>query len=303
MPHCAEEGCDGLVKPNIVFFGEQLPSAFYKSLPLVETADLALVIGTSLAVQPFSILPDRVPEDCPRVLFNMEQVGSLGTRVDDVLQLGDCDANVCTLADHLGWLDELNALWRETVGEEEAERQLARIRQVKKKVIEELKEDMEELTKAMGQAGLESDEEDSQGEGSGADSSPRSGEEGVGVSSAEHEDTTSSGAAVAKPEDAQPEHHDTTAPNDAEAAEKQQEVDVAHAGEHHKAAGTAEPDTSDLKIPANAEAFLAPVSAPAFHPKAEAKVEPAKVEPAKVEPANEDASKGPHESSNKPSLL
>jgi NAD-dependent SIR2 family protein deacetylase len=30
--HCAEADCDGLVKPDIVFFGENLPEKFFKRI-------------------------------------------------------------------------------------------------------------------------------------------------------------------------------------------------------------------------------------------------------------------------------
>lgn len=174
VPHCVnKESCNGLVKPDIVFFGEALPSAFFHSLPVLEEADLALVMGTSLTVHPFASLPERLDEDCPRVLFNMERVGSLGTRPDDVLALGDCDANVCTLADELGWLDELHQLWEDTVGEAETERQLKGIRDRKKKMLQE----MDELTKRIG-AGLTIDDPDANEETERTD-----GEDATGATS------------------------------------------------------------------------------------------------------------------------
>ncbi|KAK4184590.1 NAD-dependent protein deacetylase hst2-1, partial [Podospora australis] len=124
VPRCEQPQCDGLVKPDIVFFGEQLPKAFFEKRDLVEDADLVLVLGTSLQVHPFAGLPNLAPERVPRVLFNMERVGSLGSQADDVLVLGDCDAGVRKLADALGWREELEKKWRELVGDEEAERQL-----------------------------------------------------------------------------------------------------------------------------------------------------------------------------------
>ena len=36
--------------------------------------DLLVVMGTSLVVQPFASLVDRVPPDCPRLLINREKV-------------------------------------------------------------------------------------------------------------------------------------------------------------------------------------------------------------------------------------
>lgn len=129
VPRCirkdnVEEPCSGLVKPDIVFFGEQLPATFRSRQHFPVMADLALVMGTSLQVHPFAGLPDTVREDVPRALFNMERVGSLGSLADDVLCLGDCDSGVRSLADALGWRDELEAMWRSVVGDEEAERQL-----------------------------------------------------------------------------------------------------------------------------------------------------------------------------------
>ena len=67
----------GLVKPDIVFFGESLPSRFFRCIPDLKTCDLLIVMGTSLQVQPFASLIDAVPGDCPRVLINLERVGEL----------------------------------------------------------------------------------------------------------------------------------------------------------------------------------------------------------------------------------
>jgi NAD-dependent histone deacetylase SIR2 len=77
-------------------------------------ADLLFVIGTSLQVQPFASLTYFVPRSCPRVLINLEKVGDLGTRKDDVLLLGKCDDIVKELAEELGWYEELKAAWAET---------------------------------------------------------------------------------------------------------------------------------------------------------------------------------------------
>ncbi|KAK7739083.1 NAD-dependent protein deacetylase sirtuin-2 [Diatrype stigma] len=126
-PLCPREGCTtGIIKPDIVFFGEQLPAAFFAEHDVPSEADLLLVLGTSLSVQPFARLPMLVQDAVPRVLFNLQRVGDLGTRPDDVLCLGDCDAGVRRLADALGWRDELERLWEDTVGAEEAQRQRKR---------------------------------------------------------------------------------------------------------------------------------------------------------------------------------
>ncbi|KAG5918137.1 hypothetical protein E4U42_006988 [Claviceps africana] len=124
VPRCREPDCDGIVKPDIVFFGEALPAVFYDSWPRVADAGLVIVLGTSLSVEPFASLPGAAELGTPRLLINKERVGSLGCRADDVLALGACDDGIRRLADELGWRDELEAHWRRVVGDDEAERQL-----------------------------------------------------------------------------------------------------------------------------------------------------------------------------------
>jgi len=112
IPKCHE--CNGLVKPEIVFFGEALPRAFHDNIDLPAEADLAIVMGTSLTVQPFAGLPVSCKDGTPRLLINMERVGGLGGRSDDVLLLGECDKGVRKLCKALGWEEELDKLWEKT---------------------------------------------------------------------------------------------------------------------------------------------------------------------------------------------
>ena len=112
IPRC--ETCCGLVKPDIVFFGEQLPANFIQHRTLPSQADLCIVMGTSLTVHPFASLPWNVPVLTPRVLINKERVGGLGSGADDVLLLGGCDEGARRLAEACGWRDELEELWQQT---------------------------------------------------------------------------------------------------------------------------------------------------------------------------------------------
>ncbi|KAH9891562.1 DHS-like NAD/FAD-binding domain-containing protein [Cubamyces lactineus] len=109
---CGE--CGGLVKPDIVFFGESLPPAFHMTVPRLREADLLIVIGTSLTVRPFASLTTLVPEGCPRVLINMDPAGDIGTRPDDVVLLGRCDDIVRKICRELGWEKELDREWAKT---------------------------------------------------------------------------------------------------------------------------------------------------------------------------------------------
>ncbi|KAI1362507.1 DHS-like NAD/FAD-binding domain-containing protein [Xylaria arbuscula] len=164
---CAHDDCEGLVKPDIVFFGEQLPSTFFENAGVPEEADLVIVVGTSLLVHPFASLPRLARESVPRLLFNMERVGDFGTRADDVLCLGACDDGIRKLADELGWKDELEKTWVDLVGEEEAARQRSRERQ------EEVYDELDELVQGMEQKLELSEDHDSQDPKTTANAEPQ----------------------------------------------------------------------------------------------------------------------------------
>ncbi|RAH72250.1 DHS-like NAD/FAD-binding domain-containing protein [Aspergillus aculeatinus CBS 121060] len=116
VPYCSVAECEGgVVKPDVVFFGEEIPPEYAEREAVVREADLMLVLGTSLKVAPCSQLPRLVREGVPRVLVNREAAGDLGKRPGDVCVLGDCDDGVCGLAEALGWGGELEEVWMDAV--------------------------------------------------------------------------------------------------------------------------------------------------------------------------------------------
>ncbi|XP_001651467.2 NAD-dependent protein deacetylase Sirt2 [Aedes aegypti] len=126
IPTCA---CGGVIKPDIVFFGEGLPERFHV-LPHKDFAecDLLIIMGTSLTVQPFASLVEYVNDDCVRLLINRDKVGGGGFGFlrsmmfgeglcfdlpgnrRDVAWTGDCDDGCFFLADKLGMGDELREM-------------------------------------------------------------------------------------------------------------------------------------------------------------------------------------------------
>lgn len=198
VPRCVDAACSGLVKPDIVFFHEAMPSLFYDRRELVDRADLALILGTSLQVHPFASLPSLVRDGVPRVLFNMERVGGLGSQADDVLELGDCDTGVRRLADALGWHDELEAEWRALVGEDEAARQLSG----RAHRAEQLRDEVDRLADAVDEALHLGREEDADNEVDSFARAQAEAEEGAGKAGQEDtakeaEDGPSPGVVVA----------------------------------------------------------------------------------------------------------
>lgn len=120
VPYCEVEGCGGVVKPDIVMFGESLNVEYEDLERKAGEGDMMIVMGTSLKVYPCAMLPRLVEKGVPRVLVNREKVGDMGSREEDVCVLDGCDEGVRKLADALGWREELEMLWKEVVAEKEA---------------------------------------------------------------------------------------------------------------------------------------------------------------------------------------
>ncbi len=71
-PHCS---CGGLLRPNVVFFGESLPQeALMEAWQAVEKCDTFLVVGSSLVVYPAAQIPVRAKENgASLVIVNIDE--------------------------------------------------------------------------------------------------------------------------------------------------------------------------------------------------------------------------------------
>ncbi|KAK6183463.1 hypothetical protein SNE40_010940 [Patella caerulea] len=129
VPECEETNCKGVVKPDIVFFGEALPKRFADCVGEdFEKCDLLIIMGTSLKVQPFASLSSRVSKDCPRLYINLQAAdpapaGFLAflmptsgfdfdseKKYRDVFKQATCDDGCQQLAALIGWGTELKTL-------------------------------------------------------------------------------------------------------------------------------------------------------------------------------------------------
>jgi len=107
----------GLVKPNIVFFGEPLPRRFFElARHDFPNCDLLLIMGTSLVVQPFAGLVGHVNAGTPRLLINRDRVGEnvgldfTSPSSTDGFVSADCDETVREIVRLAGWQAEFDAL-------------------------------------------------------------------------------------------------------------------------------------------------------------------------------------------------
>jgi len=75
IPKCEE--CGGILKPNVVFFGEALPEkALMKAYSIAEDADVSIAVGTSLVVYPAALLPKITVEHGGKlVVINVGETG------------------------------------------------------------------------------------------------------------------------------------------------------------------------------------------------------------------------------------
>jgi len=82
VPRCP--ACGGVMKPNVVLFGEQLPIRVVNaSMEHVRQADLMLVAGSSLEIMPAARLPLLVDEQAGRLIV----VNLTPTYVDHVAEV------------------------------------------------------------------------------------------------------------------------------------------------------------------------------------------------------------------------
>lgn len=141
VPTCPKCGGNH-VKPDVVFFGENLPRRFFDLYDRdLSNADLLIVSGTSLEVYPFASIPRDVPNNTPRFLINRDRVReyqgalqSIGTWFKELFSFGFKDCSPVfdfssnrdyfiggdlqdaakDLINRLGWEEEYNQLKTET---------------------------------------------------------------------------------------------------------------------------------------------------------------------------------------------
>jgi len=135
VPQCIGpcKGGKGVYRPDVVLFGEPLSGKFLESSAQdIKTADILIVMGTSLKVYPFAGLVNQVGPMTPRLLINKTLSGPFErlqsfpklsktenpvqahdiaiedtSSYRDAAYIGDCDDGVRELARCLGWEQEL----------------------------------------------------------------------------------------------------------------------------------------------------------------------------------------------------
>jgi NAD-dependent deacetylase len=83
VPRC--EACGGVLKPDVVLFGEQLPhEAVRGAEALLGSTDLLLIAGSSLEVTPAALMPQRALQAGARLIIVNREPTYLDVRADVV---------------------------------------------------------------------------------------------------------------------------------------------------------------------------------------------------------------------------
>jgi NAD-dependent deacetylase len=94
VPRC---GCGGVIKPDVVFFGEAV-KGLERAAAAVAASDLLLVLGSSLVIYPAAFLPEQAGGDV--VVVNQGEVG-LAPGPGRYFVDADLDEFFASVADHL----------------------------------------------------------------------------------------------------------------------------------------------------------------------------------------------------------
>jgi NAD-dependent deacetylase len=85
LPHCPD--CNGLMKPDVILFGEQLPQqAWYNAQRECRQCDLMLVAGSSLEVLPVAGLPMQAIDRGAHLVILNNATTYLNVRADVTIQ-------------------------------------------------------------------------------------------------------------------------------------------------------------------------------------------------------------------------
>ena len=99
LPRCP--ACGGILKPDIVFYGESLPEGVLTAaLEACQRADLVLVLGSSLTVHPAAALPEEAYRFGARIVIVNDGPTPLDTRA--ILRLCDLTETFAAIDAWLG---------------------------------------------------------------------------------------------------------------------------------------------------------------------------------------------------------
>ena len=145
--------CQGPCKPNVVFYGEGLPTRFFEIIEECKDVDLIIIMGTSLKVQPFACIPFFTNPYATIVVFNIEEVGEFAYNylsTEHYFIGGKTDENIIRFLKGINLYDEFKQFIKKEYNEQlenllNKETKLIEVYKDEKKKVEELQKGIEKM--------------------------------------------------------------------------------------------------------------------------------------------------------------
>ncbi|MCK5857149.1 MAG: NAD-dependent deacylase [Bacteroidales bacterium] len=88
-PHCLKTKCNGLLKPDFIFFGEGIPADAYEaSIQAAKNADVFILIGTTGEIMPASQIPFLAKQNGAKIIEINITESSFTSQITDVFLKG-----------------------------------------------------------------------------------------------------------------------------------------------------------------------------------------------------------------------
>jgi len=88
-PHCHQSNCNGLLKPDFIFFGEGIPvDAYESSIQAAKNADVFILIGTTGEIMPASQIPYLAKQNGAKIIEINISESSFTSQITDVFLQG-----------------------------------------------------------------------------------------------------------------------------------------------------------------------------------------------------------------------
>ena len=88
-PHCHQKSCNGLLKPDFIFFGEGIPvDAYEASIQAANNADVFILIGTTGEIMPASQIPYLAKQNGAKIIEINITESSFTPKITDVFLQG-----------------------------------------------------------------------------------------------------------------------------------------------------------------------------------------------------------------------
>jgi NAD-dependent SIR2 family protein deacetylase len=74
--YCVDTNCKGAIMPNVNLDGETISEKYLEFQKTIKEYDACFILGTSMNVEPFNLIPYILNRNCYKIVINKESVGN-----------------------------------------------------------------------------------------------------------------------------------------------------------------------------------------------------------------------------------